>query len=179
VAIKNENITLSLALTPRGSDLEIHARVFDRDNENALLWEKVVMDTPAADPTLPNGAWKGFLTYADNVNPAPYIAGDFIPVITCSYWNTQRAPNPPGAEVIYDSLTVLQYEVPPLEVGPAAMLTWPETTGACRAVETATSLPGLGRPYSRTPTTWWRDSAGSSSRLLTRLGSSVCAKGPR
>jgi len=64
------------------------------------------------------------------------------PVISCSYWNTQRAPNPPGAEVIYDSVTVLQYEVPPLEVGPAAMLTWPETTDPCRIVETATSLPG-------------------------------------
>jgi len=47
--IKNEKITLSLTLTARGGSVTVHARVLDKENNNAVLFEKIVVDSPAAD----------------------------------------------------------------------------------------------------------------------------------
>ena len=51
--LKNQNVTLVLSLTPRGSDLRITTRVLDKDNANAVLFERTVTDTPQADPGSP------------------------------------------------------------------------------------------------------------------------------
>lgn len=47
--IKNENITLVLTLTARDGSVTINGQVLDKDNNNAVLWERTVVDTPAAD----------------------------------------------------------------------------------------------------------------------------------
>jgi len=44
--LKNRKVTLVLALTRRGSDLEITTRVLDKDNANAVLFERTATDTP-------------------------------------------------------------------------------------------------------------------------------------
>lgn len=46
---KNENITLSLTLTVRNGNVEITVRVLDKDAANKVIYEKTVIDTPAAD----------------------------------------------------------------------------------------------------------------------------------
>ena len=57
--LKNQNATLVLALTRRGSDLGITTRILDKDNANAVLFERTVTDTPQVDPVFPNRAVKG------------------------------------------------------------------------------------------------------------------------
>ena len=47
--IKHENVTLLLRLTGRGNSVEITGRVLDKDDDNAVLWDRTFMDTPAAD----------------------------------------------------------------------------------------------------------------------------------
>lgn len=103
------------------------------------------MDTPAADPTVPSGSWKGLVTDLDE-NPAPYTGPCFLPFICCHYWNTQHYASAPGAEVIFDSFTLLRDEVPVLKIAPAAVLSWTEDPNPCRIMEAATSLPG---PWTR------------------------------
>ena len=47
--IKSENVTLVLTLTGVGTDVVINARVLDKANQNAVLYDKTFIDTPAAD----------------------------------------------------------------------------------------------------------------------------------
>jgi hypothetical protein len=47
--LKQNNITLNLNLTVRGGSVFIHARVLDKDANNAVIWEKTVVDSAAAD----------------------------------------------------------------------------------------------------------------------------------
>ncbi|MGE3309928.1 MAG: hypothetical protein AB7O66_08155 [Limisphaerales bacterium] len=47
--VKNDKITLSLTLTARGGAVTVRARVLDTENDDAVLFEKIVVDTPAAD----------------------------------------------------------------------------------------------------------------------------------
>jgi hypothetical protein len=48
-AVKNENVTLVLSLTGAGSSVVINAKVLDKDNSNAVLFDKTFVDTAAAD----------------------------------------------------------------------------------------------------------------------------------
>jgi len=47
--LKQNNITLNLNLTVRGGSVFINARVLDKDANNAVIWEKSVVDSAAAD----------------------------------------------------------------------------------------------------------------------------------
>jgi len=47
--VKNVNVTLVLNLSAKDGTVTIKGSVLDKDNGNALLWEKIVTDTPAAD----------------------------------------------------------------------------------------------------------------------------------
>jgi hypothetical protein len=47
--IKNENVTLGLTLERRGTDVVINARVYDKDANNAVIFDKTYVDTAGAD----------------------------------------------------------------------------------------------------------------------------------
>ncbi len=47
--LKQNNITLVLGLSVRGGSVFINAKVLDKDANNAVIWERTVVDTPAAD----------------------------------------------------------------------------------------------------------------------------------
>ncbi|MGN6387297.1 MAG: hypothetical protein ACTHMT_13765, partial [Verrucomicrobiota bacterium] len=47
--VKNENVTMVLTLTARNGNVEMNAKVLDKDNNNEVLFEKTFIDTPAAD----------------------------------------------------------------------------------------------------------------------------------
>lgn len=53
-AIKNDNVTLALTLERRGTDVVINARVYDKDANNAVIFDQTYVDTAAAD-VLRNG----------------------------------------------------------------------------------------------------------------------------
>jgi hypothetical protein len=74
--LKQNNITLVLSLTGKDGNVVINARALDKDANNALLWEKTVVDTPAAD------------VMADGTdNPAaPFFgAGNFVLYLYADY----------------------------------------------------------------------------------------------
>ncbi|MBE7499653.1 MAG: hypothetical protein HS113_04975 [Verrucomicrobiales bacterium] len=47
--LKHQNVTLSLTLTVKQGNVIITGRVLDKDANNAVLWERTVVDTPQAD----------------------------------------------------------------------------------------------------------------------------------
>ena len=104
--LKNENVTLSLALSVQNGNVTVTGKILDRDNNNAVIWERTVVDTPAADimedgtddPAAPylttgyftlycyqqfNAAIEGYAVYYDNaVVVAPPVAANVAPIIS-------------------------------------------------------------------------------------------------
>ena len=67
--IKNDNVTLVLSLTGRGTSVIITAKVLDKDNNNAVIFEKTVVDTAGADV---------FSDGTDSPAPPYFGAGNFV-----------------------------------------------------------------------------------------------------
>ncbi len=154
VLVKNENVTLVLTLTRLGSDLRITTRVLDKDNANAILFERTTTDTPASDPALPSRSVKGFLLYPDPVG-TPYVQqSSGYADVAIAWLNPQSGPNP-LAQVIYDNLEVWRYQTPQLNIQNAVVLSWP-VTAAQFVVESA---PGVDGPWETVPDPWLRANA--------------------
>ncbi len=157
--IKNQNVTLVLSLTRVGSDVKITTRVLDKDNANAVLFERTVTDTPQADPVLPNRAVRGTLS-------GPDLPGTPWPVVNTPYRRrvvfdrglTRTARRSLPAQVIFDNLEVWQYESPQLAIQNAVVLSWPLTPGQF-VLESAASVDG---PWAPVPEPWWRTNAGQN-----------------
>ncbi len=47
--LKHENITLSLSLTVEGGNVIVTGQILDQDANDAVLWQRTVVDTPQAD----------------------------------------------------------------------------------------------------------------------------------
>ncbi len=153
--LRNGNVTLVLALTRRGSNVEITTRVLDKVNANAVLFERTVTDTPQADPVLPNRAYRGALTGPDVAGtPWPVGAMPGTVELTMTWVNSQRPPAG-SATAIYDNLEVWQYESPQLTIQRAVVLSWPVTSGQF-ILESARSVEG---PWEPVPNPWWRTNA--------------------
>ena len=156
--IANQNVTLVLSLTRRGSNVDITTRVLDKQNANAVLFDHTVTDTPQADPVLPNGAVRGFIGTSDPPgSPWPLLGSPGAVELTLSWFNSQHAPNPP-AQVIYDKLELWQYESPQLAIQNAVVLSWPLSQGQGQfVVESAGRVDG---PWAPVPDPWSRTTNG-------------------
>ena len=94
IPIKNTNVTLTLTLTMDSGIVTIEGKVLDKDNNNAVLWDKTFQDTPAADP----------LATGTDAPPAPYSGtGHFT--LFC-YENFNAAGPSDVYEVIYDNAII-------------------------------------------------------------------------
>ncbi|MBN2506367.1 MAG: hypothetical protein JXQ71_06705 [Verrucomicrobia bacterium] len=153
--LPNENVTLVLALTRRGSNVEITTRVLDKDNANALVFERTVTDTPQADPVLPGGTVRGSRSEPDVPGtPWPLVTAATHVTLSLQWMNPDSAPQP-AAQVAYDNLGVWQYESPQLAIHNAVVLSWPVTSGQF-ILESAASVEG---PWEPVPDPWWRTNA--------------------
>jgi hypothetical protein len=154
--LKNQNVTLVLALTRVGSDLRINTRVLDKDNSNAVLFDRTVTDTPQADPVLPNRTARGEIGMPDQPGtPWPVVkapAGIELGLV----WSNPESATQGAAEVIYDNVQVWQYESPELAIQNAVVLSWPVTQGQF-VLESAPSVNG---PWGPVADPWWRTNAG-------------------
>jgi hypothetical protein len=154
--LKNENITLVLALTRAGTNLNITTRVQDKDNSNSVLFERTFMDTPKADPVLPSRAFKGAIGMADPTGtPWPLLVTPTWIELTLSWCNPQLAPEP-RAKVIFDNVEVWQYESPQLTIQNAVVVSWPVPQGQF-ALESAPSVDG---PWTPVLNPWMRTNNG-------------------
>ena len=70
VVVKNTNVVLALAMSRMRADLVLTARVLDKDNHNAVLYERRIVDTPEIDRSLTTAE-----VLALTGDPGPYYAG--------------------------------------------------------------------------------------------------------
>jgi hypothetical protein len=153
--VKNQNVTLVLALTREDSNVKINMRVLDRDNANAVLFDHTVTDTPQADEVLPNRSGRGFICMPDPPgNPWPLLGSPGLAQLCVTWGNPQQAPNP-RAQVVFDNLELWQYQTPQLGIQNAVVLSWPVT--ATQFV--LESAPGVQGPWEVVSAPWSRTNA--------------------
>ncbi len=92
--LKQDNITLNLELTVRGGSVTIQARVLDKDANNAVIWEKTVVDSAAAD----------VLVAGKDDPAAPYITSGYFTLYLYQDFD-KGAPESPY-QAIYDNAIV-------------------------------------------------------------------------
>jgi hypothetical protein len=153
--VKNANVTLVLSLTRQGTNVAITTRVLDKDNANAVLFERSVVDTPQSDPVLPNRAVNGFLYVPDLVGTPWPVAQAPDTIELGMGWFNPLSASQGAAQVIYDNLEVWQYQTPQLNIQNAVVLSWP-VTAAQFVVESA---PGVNGPWETVPDPWLRTNA--------------------
>lgn len=76
--IKNENITLSLTLTALKGSVIIQGQIFDKEANNAVIFDKTYIDTPAAD-VLRNGTDSPAAPFLGKGYFTLYLYQDFDP----------------------------------------------------------------------------------------------------
>ncbi len=144
-AIKNTNVVLSLALTQEQPNLVVTARVLDKDNQEAVLYQRSVLDTPQADPTLTSAellALSGMnLDIVPDVADAPITSGDAVCLDAWQYTDGTQ----PTLEVTYANLELRTYEVPQLTIARAVQVSWPAPAGAY-TLEWAPTVQGPWMP---------------------------------
>src|SRR5881394_1027503 len=68
-AVKNDNVTLVLSMTVKNGSVILNAKVLDKDNNNAVIFEQTAVDSPAAD----------VLADGTDSPAAPYLgSGNFV-----------------------------------------------------------------------------------------------------
>jgi hypothetical protein len=92
--LKNENITLVLSLSVRNGSVIITGKVLDQDADNAVIWQKTVIDTPTAD----------VLADGTDSPAAPYITTGYF-TLYCYADYSPSAPEDPY-RVFYDNAEV-------------------------------------------------------------------------
>jgi hypothetical protein len=144
--IKTTNVVLALALTRVQTNLVVTARVLDKDNQGAVLFERSVVDTPGVDPTLTTAEFEALtgmrLQWWKDLKEAPLFSGDSfnLEIFQCNDGAQ------PAAEVIFDNLELRACEIPQIGIAQAARLTWPAAATVDFAVEYAPTVNGPWLP---------------------------------
>ena len=146
---RNTNEVLVLALTPAGPNVILTARVLDKSNGGAVLYERSIVDTPASDPSL-DSAQIAAITGMTFPDPVPDPSG--------APWTSSDGGSPwlgvfqytdgtlPAAEATFDNFELRTYEVPQVGIERAVRLTWPAPTGMNYAVEGGPTVQGPWLP---------------------------------
>jgi hypothetical protein len=155
-SLKNENVTLVLALTRAGTNLNITTRVLDKDNGNAVLFDRTITDTPKADRVLPPYTAGGMIGMPDPAGtPWPLLMGPTWIQLNLTWADPLLAPNP-RARVTFDNAEVRQYAAPQLTIQDAVVISWPVPPGQF-VLDSAPSLTG---PWASVANPWMRTNNG-------------------
>jgi immunoglobulin I-set domain protein len=103
VLIKNTDVVLALAVTRVNPNVILTARVLDKENNNAVLYERSVVDTPGVDRTLTQAEMEAasgmHMDAGTDVGP-PITSGSEVFLDLFQYTDGTR----PAAEVTFDNL---------------------------------------------------------------------------
>jgi len=112
VVIKNTNVVLALAMSRMGADVVLTARVLDKDNLNAVLYERRFVDTPEIDRSLTTAEFLALtgnsVPFAPDVRRAPVTMGNVVDLKIFQY---NRGTNS-TAEATFDNLELWTSMIP-------------------------------------------------------------------
>lgn len=146
VQLPATNVVLYLALTRDGPNLIITTRVLDKDNQDALVFERSFADTPGADASLTAAeftALTGTTTWSVvPENYPPVLSGAARGAAVSQFTDGQQPP----VEAVWDNFSLRHHDVPPLSIARAVQLTWPAPAGVNYSIESASTVQGPWLP---------------------------------
>lgn len=90
-------MTRLVSVTCRDGDPVIDCRVLDKDNANAVVFDRTVIDTPEADPTIPSRSLKRTATAQDMVgDPWRLVGGPRQTEVTRDWTGPVSGPTGPA-----------------------------------------------------------------------------------
>jgi hypothetical protein len=123
----------------------ITVRVLDKDNQEAVLYQRSVVDTPKSDPTLTSAellALSGMKLDVFTDGGPPFTYGDGIMLNAWQYTDGKQ----PAMAVTYDNLELRTSEIPPLAIDRAVRLAWPASATAKYGIQSAPTPAGPWSP---------------------------------
>jgi hypothetical protein len=147
VELPAEHVTLSLALTRDGSNMIVTTRVLDKDNQNAVVFERSFVDTPGVDASLTTAqfaALTGTTTFGLVPDPGPpVLAGTHRGLCVAQFTDG----NQPPLEAVWDNFSLRLHDVPPLYIARAAEISYVAPAGVNYMLEVAPTLQGPWLPF--------------------------------
>jgi hypothetical protein len=137
----HSNIVQSLSLTRDQANIILTTRVLDKANQNALLFERGFVDTPAVDPSLTTAQLTALIGEND-LTLGPDFGAPIRSFIGGSFGATQLSNNQPGMGAIFDNYVVRLSDVPPLWIAQAVQLSYPAPAGVNYSLEAAPAVQG-------------------------------------
>jgi hypothetical protein len=145
-SLPSSNVVVSLALTRVRTNLVITARVLEKGGQEAVLFERRVLDTSRKDPTLSSNevyAVSGLRNaWSTDVSALPFFSFDYLDLEIFQ----DNDGTKPEARAVFDNLELRTCEVPQVGIERAVRLTWPDT-GMNYAVEAAPTVQGPWLPF--------------------------------
>lgn len=152
VKTPNQNVVVTLSLTPSGPNVQITARVLDGSPAGTVLYEHSVIDTPSSDPSLS----------AQQVLAAVGLKlQQLLPDPKTPPWTTGTTPmlgvfqftdgTLPAAQATFDDYQIRSYGMPQVAVERTVRLAWPESDAMTYGVESAPTAQGPWLPVVSNP----------------------------
>lgn len=145
VHITRGNVTLYMTLTRDKDSLIITARLLDKTNSNAVLFQRSFVDTSEVDPTLTTAE---FLALTGMTNMDPVVADPGAAILSASGMAGGVGAGQftdgfqPAVEAVWDNFSLRLHEEPPLRIAPAMELAWPAPAGVNYGVQAAPTVRG-------------------------------------
>lgn len=138
------NVALSLSFTRRGNDLHLTTQILSRGASRVVLYQKTVVDTPAADPCLSGQVAfaPGAYMYSVGEPGAPWTS---LGQPCFGLWQVTDGQKEP-VTMVFDNFLATQGDLPILEIQRAVLLSWP-ATGLPYQVEATSLLNGTNAPW--------------------------------
>ena len=147
VKTPNQNVVLTLSLTPAGNNVEITARVLDGGPDRTVLYEHSVIDTPNSDPTLSaadllatTGLKLQGLIRDPKIPPWTYGTSPMLGVFQFTDGKL------PPAQGTFDNYKMCSYATPQVAVERTVRLAWPESESRTYRLESAPNAQGPWLP---------------------------------
>lgn len=139
--IKNQNVTLVLSVKAKGGNVTVTGKVLDKDNNEAVLYEKTFVDTPAAD-VMAEGA---------DSPVAPFLGNGHFTL----YLYANGGTNAEGYQVVLDNAEAFVMENLLLDDFNGTKTGWADANPANLPLPGGTivnqqfvfNLPKIGQPY--------------------------------
>jgi hypothetical protein len=145
-AIRNSNVILALAVTRVKPNLVVTARLLDKLDPSKVMYQRIVVDTPNADPTFNAAQFRALtgMTWRDlgpDAAGAPFTS--FGPALGVFQYTDG---NKPAVLANFDNLELRTSEVPRVGIESAMRLTWPASASVNWSVEGAATTQGPWLP---------------------------------
>jgi hypothetical protein len=151
VPLPGTNVVLCLDLTRDNANVILTARVLDKSQANAVVFERSFVDTPAVDPSLSANEFR----QKTGITTLPVVPDRGAPLLSNHGQGGMGVAvfqftdgHQPAVEAVFDNFEFRLHDVPPVSIARAVQLSWTAPAGSTYSVLGAPTTQGPWMPVS-------------------------------